>query len=143
MTIMKSDHDALKRMDNFAGKNDNKVIDYFKDEAFTPGTTIKKFKSLNMGKMNALVNNKNNEVYNSNPNYFNNSCTLIMSPKCNNTNYSFKKDGNIKSNRNKNENNRNTQIYLSDNSFHLWNNSNNDINSKIQNKNMDNEKKIA
>jgi hypothetical protein len=36
------------------------------------------------------------------------------------------------------DNNRNTQIYLSDNSFHLWNNSNNDINSKIQNKNMGN-----
>ena len=33
------------------------------------------------------------------------------------------------------DNNRNTQIYLSDSSFHLWNNSNNHINSKIQNKN--------
>jgi len=38
------------------------------------------------------------------------------------------------------DNNRNTQIYISDNSYHLWNNSKNDINSKIQNKNMDNEK---
>ena len=38
------------------------------------------------------------------------------------------------------DNNRNTQIYLSDSSFHLWNNSNNHINSKIQNKNTGNEK---
>ena len=38
------------------------------------------------------------------------------------------------------DNNRNTQIYISNNSYHLWNNSKNDINSKIQNKNMDNEK---
>ena len=36
------------------------------------------------------------------------------------------------------DNNRNTQIYLSDSSFHLWNNSNNHINSKIQNKNTGN-----
>jgi hypothetical protein len=36
------------------------------------------------------------------------------------------------------DNNRNTQIYISNNSYHLWNNSKNDINSKIQNKNMDN-----
>ena len=107
--IMQNDREALKRMDNFAGKYSTNLKDYFRDETFSPSSTIKKFKSLNIGKMNALLNNnnnKNNELYNSNNQYFNNSCTVIMSPTYSNTNYNFKKDGNKNTNRKKKESKR-------------------------------------
>ena len=105
---MKNDREALKRMDTYTRCNEININDFYKEEngeVFSPGNAIKKYKSLNTGKMKAKMNySKYNELYNSNNQYFNNSCTVIMSPKHSdtNTNYNFKKDGKMKTNRKKN-----------------------------------------
>ena len=106
-TMKNDNRDILKRKDNNMGYDETSMIDCFKDEndtTFSPDSTIKKYKSLNKAKMMGLNNNKYNEFnYNTSNHCFNNSCTFIMSPKCSNTNYNFKKEGNIniKTNRKK------------------------------------------
>ena len=103
---MKNDREALKRMDTYTRCNEININDFLKDEngeIFSPGNAIKKYKSLNTRKMKAKINySKCNELYNSNNQYFNNSCTVIMSPKHSDTNYNIKKDEKIKTNRKKN-----------------------------------------
>ena len=102
---IKNDREALKRMDTFTGYNEISIIEVCKNEnetTFCPESNIKKYKSLNTAKMNAQNNNKYKEFYNINNKYFNNSCTVIMSPKRSNTYYNYKKEGKAKTNRKKN-----------------------------------------
>ena len=111
-------------------------------EAF-PNNNINSSKKneVNESKKNSNINNEMN-VHNS----FNNLKKEENEVKSNNlVNQSPRKsnEGNLEPTKtplHNIDNNRNTQIYISNNSYHLWNNSKNDINSKIQNKNMDNEK---
>ena len=102
---MKNGREALKRMDTFTGYNEISMVEGFKDEndtTFFPGSTIKKYKSLNTAKMNAQNNSKCNEFYNANNKNFNNSSTVILSPNHSNTYYNYKKEDKIKTNRKKN-----------------------------------------
>ena len=95
---IKNDRKALNRLDTFNQNNEINKLGYFRDEnkslIFSPESTIKKYNSLNTRKMNQNnikyidYNNKNNK-------YFNNSCTVIMSPKYCNINYNFKKEGQL------------------------------------------------
>ena len=100
---MKNDRETLNRLDNFAGYNEVSITEYFKDESdqkYSQGNTIKKYNSLNKAKIMRQSNDCNNGLYD-NP-YFNNSCTVIMSPKYCSTHCNLKKDGKIKTNRKKN-----------------------------------------
>ena len=106
---MKNGREALKRMDTFTGYNEISMVEGFKDEndtTFFPGSTIKKYKSLNTAKMKAQNNSKYNEFYNANNKNFNNSSTVILSPNHSNTYYNYKKEDKIKTNRKKNPSQR-------------------------------------
>ena len=105
---MKNDRDIYRKKDNYNEHNEISLIECFKDEndttTFSPGSTIKKYKSLNKQKITGQSNNnKYNDFYNNNSNisnisnnqYFNNSCTYIMSPKYRYKNYNSKEDENI------------------------------------------------
>ena len=99
---MKNDREPINRLDTFTGYNEVSITEYFKDEddpQFSQGNTIKKYKSLNKAKIMRQNNDWYNGLYD-NP-YFNNSCTVIMSPKYRNTHCNLKKDGKIKTNRKK------------------------------------------
>ena len=101
---IKNDREALKRMDTFSAYNESGIIEDFKDEnepMFAQDNTIKKYKSLNKAIIMRQNKDGSNCLYNSNNQYFNNSCTMIISPNHCNTNYNFKKDGKIKTNRKK------------------------------------------
>ena len=100
---MKNDREALKRIEAFARNNEINSQGFFKDEnealIFSPESTIKKYKSLNIAKMKPNNNKYIDYSNNMNNQCFNNSCTVIMSPKHYSTNYNFKKDGQIKTNK--------------------------------------------
>ena len=102
---MKSIKETSKRIDTFSGLNENNITDYIRDEndlTFMQGSTIKKYKSLNKAKMIAQ-NNKFNEIsINNNTNQnFNNSCTVMMSPKNRSTKINLKNESRTKTNRRK------------------------------------------
>ena len=91
---MKNDREPINRLDTITGYNEVSITEYFKDEddpQFSQGNTIKKYKSLNKAKIMRQNNDWYNGLYD-NP-YFNNSCTVIMSPKYRNTHCNLKKDG--------------------------------------------------
>ena len=100
---MKNDRDIYRKKDNYNEHNEISLIECFKDEndtTFSPGNILKKYNSLNKAKIKGQNNNKWNDFYNNifniNTNqYFNNSCTFIMSPKHSKTNYNFNKDENL------------------------------------------------
>ena len=104
---LKNGREVLKREDAFIGNNEKNAQGSFRDEnkfaLFCPGSTIKKYNSLNRAKMiSSNYKNKYNDFSNiSNSQNFNNSCTVIMSPKHGKTNYNFKKEEQIKTTRKK------------------------------------------
>ena len=107
---MKSIKETSKRIDTFSGLNENNITDYIRDEndlTFMQGSTIKKYKSLNKAKMIAQ-NNKFNEIsINNNTNQnFNNSCTVMMSPKNRSTKINLKNESRTKTNKRRNKGRR-------------------------------------
>ena len=101
---MKSIKEASKRIDTYSGYNENNMTDFIKDDddaTFNQGSTIKKYKSLNKPTM-IVQNNKFKELCLNNNNLnFNNSCTVIMSPKNCQTKYNLKNESKTKTNKKK------------------------------------------
>ena len=101
---MKSIKEASRRIDTISSLNENNMTDYIRDEndlTFMQGSTIKKYKSLNKAKIIAQ-NNKFNELsINNNNQNFNNSCTVMMSPKNHSAKVNLKNESRTKTNKRK------------------------------------------
>ena len=101
---LKSIKDTSKRIDTFSGYNENNITDYIKDEndtTFMQGSTIKKYKSLNKASKITHTNKFKEISLNNNNPIFNNSCTVIMSPKNFQTKYNLKNESKTKTNKKK------------------------------------------
>ena len=106
ITKMKNDHESLNILDTITGKSElntnthTKILEDNDYNTFYQGTVIKKNKSINKTKVNLKnIIKYNNNFDKTNRFNFNNSCTEIMSPKYNNTNYSKRKNRSKKKSR--------------------------------------------
>ena len=144
---IKNDHESLNILDTITGKSEfntntnTKIFDDNDYNTFYQCAVVKKNKSINKAKVNLKnIIKYNTNFYKSNQYNFNNSCTEIMSPKYNNTNYSKRKNKSKKKSRISLNKNKISILNLMEQKIDkskLKQNINNIIESNTQNDNFD------